>query len=553
VQIRRLIIRRYRGLREFTWLPSQSVNCLIGSGDAGKSTVLAAIALLLAPYPVPAASEFDYFERSVADGFEIEACLAIPENILATERVTPPLWGWGNGRRFELPEDGTEAVLVPKVRGTPDLEIVHEMAAPASDPMPFPVGLRKKLLLARLAGEDRAMRDLRVTPGSMLDRFLGRTELRGTLAGAIAAASRELDLPPEIVTSVRRLAEVFDQAGLPADLHLGLAALPGISLPALVTLLEGQDAATAIPLAFAGAGTRQLALLELSAALAGTDAVVVVDEPERGLEPYRQRIAAQRIIEVAGAAGQAFLTTHAPAVLESMPAGSVWRMRHGQGPVQLTGEAISHLLRRDPAAFFAPFPLVCEGETEVGFNSVFLADRLAAPLDNLGIHLIDATGQRPALDILDAFSAASICCGGFLDNEAEFSGRRTRIAGATVTFVWANVRNIEEAVASGLPAGNLPFVAEWAAEAAGSESRYFAVQVRDRIPGATANDVKTLVAVHGEATVRTALAEAMCRNRWFKRRRAGQVLAHQLLRLGMPPDMEAQLAPFVQRLREALR
>jgi putative ATP-dependent endonuclease of the OLD family len=206
VQILRLSIKRYRGLADFDWQPAPTANCLIGPGNSGKSTVLAAISLLLAPYPATSASEFDYLDRNVTGGFEIEASLAVGEDVLSTERLMPPLWGWRDGKLVELPEDGTKPVMVVRARGTADLEIVHEIIPPAGDPVTFSVGFRKKLLLARLAGEDRAARDLRVTQGSMLDRFLGRTELRGVLASAIAAASRGLAMPDDVTASLRRLA-----------------------------------------------------------------------------------------------------------------------------------------------------------------------------------------------------------------------------------------------------------------------------------------------------------------------------------------------------------
>jgi hypothetical protein len=49
MHIKRLVISRYRGIEALTWDPSLGVNCLIGPGDTGKSTVLSAIGLLLAP------------------------------------------------------------------------------------------------------------------------------------------------------------------------------------------------------------------------------------------------------------------------------------------------------------------------------------------------------------------------------------------------------------------------------------------------------------------------------------------------------------------------
>lgn len=553
VQIRSLSIRRYRGLTEFDWLPSSGVNCLIGPGDSGKSSVLAAVSLLLAPYPIAAASEFDYFDRNVADGFEIQACLAVDDDVLASERTTPPIWGWRDGHRVELPEEGTEPVIVVRARGTAELEVVHEIIPPAGDPVLLTVGFRKKLLLARLVGEDRASRDLRVTQGSLLDRLLGRADLRGVLAGAISIASAQLQLPQEVSESVQRLAGLLDEAGLPHDLHLGLAAIPGLPLPGLLTLLQGQDPAAAIPLAYSGAGTRQLVLLELSAGLARGGAVVVVDEPERGLEPYRQSVASRRIVNLSGASGQAFVTTHAPAVLEALPEGAVWRMAECHKPVQLVGEAIARLLKQDPAAFFAKVPLLCEGDTEVGFNEVLLSDWLSTPLDSVSIHLVSSGGQPAALGLLDGFRTAGFTCAGFVDNEHSFAGRGERLAQQIPLFAWNTGRNIEEAIARHLSVADLWRLPAWGEEASGTEARHLIVQVRDGIAGAAANDLNQLVAAHGEVAVRTALAAAMDRNRWFKTQKGGRVLATQLLRVGMPAPIRSQLDPFYEQLRGLIR
>jgi putative ATP-dependent endonuclease of the OLD family len=42
-RIRRIIIANFRCIKQLTWVPSPGVNCLIGPGDSGKSTILDAI------------------------------------------------------------------------------------------------------------------------------------------------------------------------------------------------------------------------------------------------------------------------------------------------------------------------------------------------------------------------------------------------------------------------------------------------------------------------------------------------------------------------------
>ncbi|MCG9115914.1 AAA family ATPase [Laribacter hongkongensis] len=39
-RIRRLEIRNFRSIQTLDWTPSNGVNCLIGPGDSGKSTIL---------------------------------------------------------------------------------------------------------------------------------------------------------------------------------------------------------------------------------------------------------------------------------------------------------------------------------------------------------------------------------------------------------------------------------------------------------------------------------------------------------------------------------
>jgi hypothetical protein len=42
-RIRKIEIQNFRGIKELVWLPSAGINCLIGPGDSGKSSILDAI------------------------------------------------------------------------------------------------------------------------------------------------------------------------------------------------------------------------------------------------------------------------------------------------------------------------------------------------------------------------------------------------------------------------------------------------------------------------------------------------------------------------------
>jgi len=46
-RVRHLAVRNFRSIQSLDWAPAPGVNCLIGAGDSGKSTILDAIDLCL--------------------------------------------------------------------------------------------------------------------------------------------------------------------------------------------------------------------------------------------------------------------------------------------------------------------------------------------------------------------------------------------------------------------------------------------------------------------------------------------------------------------------
>jgi putative ATP-dependent endonuclease of the OLD family len=556
MQIRLLSIRRYRGVESLDWRPKPGVNCLIGPGDTGKSTILSAIALLLAPYPLGACSEFDFYRRRLAAGFEIEAYLGdLNLEAIGREHRIPHLHGWQDDRPVRLPEGGAEAVLRCRVRGTSDLELVYELPADGLDPAPpFSAALRRRLMLARLAGEERATRDLRLGPGSLLDRHLKTTDMRSPVHTAIAGATVQMQIPESAQAALAAIQEAFRREGLPTDLHLGLVPTQGAALVGMVALTEGGTPAEAIPITHAGAGTRQLALFSLSAALVGSAPILVLDEPERGLEPYRQKSITRRLVELCNTAGQAFLTTHSPAVLGSLPAGSVCRMRAGQAPVRFEGTALSALFRKHPEAFFARLPILCEGPTEMGLLDELLPDWLGQQPETLGVELVDGGGQPNILSILDQFIAAGLRCGAVLDNEHVHPGRRDRIRPHVTHLIWEQAINIEDAVCKWLTVSQLFDLIATASEARGMGLRYLEDQLYEAISQnlrqGTARELRT--AGYADEVLRPAFYAAMEGNSWFKTREAGRILAQALVRIGIPEVLSRQLDRFRDQLRATL-
>ena len=552
--IRRLTIVDFRCIETMEWKPSSGVNCLIGPGVSGKSSVLDAIALLLAPYTLESASELDYRDRNTERGFLFEAVFTcVLDDPLVRQARVPPMRGWKDGELTQLPdEDGAEAALVCEVRGDANLDLTYSILPLVGDPVPFTPSLRGELALARIAAADRANRDLRLGKNSLLARYFKGPGFGGALTDAVRGASDEVELPEEIADKLNSLKTTFGDTGLPNELQFGLLPAIGWSLSGMVALSTGAKSSSAIPIANAGSGTRNLSLLELSAALSAEHPIVVIDEPERGLEPYRQRKVGTRLVELIGTQGQAFLTTHAPALLSSLRDQPIWHIA-APGAVEPIAASLKKLLEVRPDTFFARLPILCEGPTEIGLLSEWLPPLVGGDLASLGVELVDGGGQPHVLSSLEAIAEAKIPCAGFLDNEAEHSGRRNTLSRRIPCFQWANEKDIEDALAQHLTVEGLSGLVEHTSNLNGiAETTYYA-QIRDQLknawPDAEGTSMNALVQHCGEEDVRNAFGRVMSNYSWFKTVERGKELARYLNGDEVPQAIKNQIDTFGSRLK----
>jgi|SRR5450759_468170 len=554
--IRKLTIQRYQGIESLTWLPGPGLNAIVGPADAGKSTILSAIGLLLTPRASPSVSEYDYNRRRLELGFEIEAVVGqLTESLLAA-LDNPPIQGWRDGGLQALPEDGAEPVLVIRVTGTPDFEVVHNLVLDDHTTSAFSVAMRQQFLFtSRLLADDVARNELRLVRGSALERRLAAASLRPVLTEAVANASTNLAgaLPAGIATELAGLKDDFAAAGIPSDLTLGIVAQEGYSPMGLLGLVSGPTPDEAIPVFRFGMGTRRLALAWVPKLAADSGLIITADEPEIGLEPYRQRALLNRFRNLAGATGQAFITTHSLSLLAALRPNELWRLVPGGTPTALATVPPS-LLAQAPETFLCRLAVLCEGPTEAGFLGPMLASMAARdgkpPLDERGIVLVDRTGQPFVLTEAKAILDLGMACGLFVDAENDHSGRRTQLEQRPECAfgTWDGVRNVEEAVSAWLPIDRLESVVQLAATVAGIAITPFQQQLGQAAEWQGARMVSDVVTKYGEPRARTVLATAMQDRKWFKSVEGGRALAEALLIWGVPAEVQAVIDAFWARL-----
>ena len=340
------------------------------------------------------------------------------------------------------------------------------------------------------------------------------------------------------------------------DVILEVLSPPGQSLLGLLGVALGEKG-EAIALAYSGQGAQRLASYLLATELAEAPALLVMDETEFGLEPYRQRLLIQRLRGLLGADGQAFLTTHSPTVLGELGVEELQRLHlaeTGQPHVTPLGPALARTKEADTEALLCRLPVVCEGWTEVELLGGLLEGIAAADdfdLAAYGVRFVDGGGQPSAFDIASALRAVEFAIGAFLDRESAHSGRRERLKGdERVAYGTFSAACTERTLALELDERLIDELLEVSDGDHPKVGRYRRQQLAEALEDRGEQTPSELAQRHGWPRVRTAIGETAHRQGWFKARGHARALALWLGDGRLPPSMLAELQRFYAELKE---
>src|ERR1700730_1751124 len=118
-RIRKITIENFRCINDLTWLPSAGINCLIGPGDSGKSTILDAIDFCLGARRNIGLTDADFHALDVETPISISITLGELDDALKNldaygmyVRSFDP----ASGEISEEPDAGGETVLTVNLR-----------------------------------------------------------------------------------------------------------------------------------------------------------------------------------------------------------------------------------------------------------------------------------------------------------------------------------------------------------------------------------------------------------------------------------------------------
>ncbi|MBN2530468.1 MAG: AAA family ATPase [Deltaproteobacteria bacterium] len=383
--IRHLIIRNFRAIKEFMWYPNPGLNCLIGPGDSGKSTVLDAIDVVLGARRSITFNDADFNCGNISQPIEILATIgALEDELQNFEYYGNVLRGFNLQDRtiFDEPQHGLETVLTVRLRVGADLEPDWTLFSERSDTagQEYRLKWKHRIIVSPNRLGVMSYNHLTWGSGSVLPRLsTDGIETGETLAAVsrIARSAFPSPVPPNIQETINKVQSVADDMAVAA--HGVKAALD----PKAVALSNGAISLhdnNGTPLRQLGTGSTRLLVSGLQK-LASESSMLLVDEAEYGLEPFR----ISKFLHELGAKNvhsgkQVFITTHSPHVLRELQVHQLHVLRKAEVPFEPPWSQYSHwaytanandsqaqaTLRACAEAFFSKKVIVAEGKTEIG-------------------------------------------------------------------------------------------------------------------------------------------------------------------------------------------
>src|SRR5262245_37053474 len=131
-RIRKVEIEHFRGIKKLEWYPAAGVNCLIGPGDSGKSSILNAIDLCLGERRNVQFTDADFHQLNVEKSIAVSVTLGELDDALKNLDAYGMFFrGFdaGAGTIEDEPENHAETVLTIKLSVACDLEPVWSLVS----------------------------------------------------------------------------------------------------------------------------------------------------------------------------------------------------------------------------------------------------------------------------------------------------------------------------------------------------------------------------------------------------------------------------------------
>lgn len=373
MRITNIEIKNFRGIKYASVdFPTETrIVCLIGTGDSGKSTLLTAIEWALWPSWSLIATDMDFYNCDTGTPIEITVSITeLPKSLMKEDKFGLYLRDYEkacHGAEDEPTDSGT-TILTIQLTIDDTLEPKWNVITNRTDPKPISQKDRRQLSFG-LVGFDHE-KDFQWGRSSILQKYAdSRETLHSAFTKAMRAAVESANLD-ELDLMAPTVMEVGAQygVGFKGEIHNRLLMQNG-SYSTTVGVFEDK-----IPFTQRGLGSKRLLSIGLNVNACDDGTLVLVDEVETGLEPYRISALINQFRKQFKDQGQVIITTHSRSVVCECNVDELCVVYNDAGELKIhqlnkvedIKSDVQAIIRGEPDAFLCKRIIVCEGKTEIG-------------------------------------------------------------------------------------------------------------------------------------------------------------------------------------------
>lgn len=380
MRITNLEIHNFRGINSCNIdFPSESrVLCLIGAGDSTKSTILKAIEWVLWPSWNLVACDNDFYTGDTRNPIVIRGTFTeLPDILLAEDRYGLYLRRSGVELKPDVDDEPIDgAPLCITIELTIDASLEPKWAVVCNRKEHKPISNADRRLIQIGFVGDNCSKDMVWGKHSVLQKYANSKD---TLHEAYTTALREaidkadlssLDAVSETIVGIGKQYGV----GFDSELKSKIMMQNG-SFSSTVGVFEGST-----PLSQRGTGSQKLLSIGLNIQSFSGNALLLIDEIETGLEPYRLKSLIAELRATHENSGQVIFTTHSPVAVTECTIKELVIINSKAGTTSAhtlfsedeeNNKNFQAEIRRNADAFLSRRIIVCEGKTEIGFIRAF--------------------------------------------------------------------------------------------------------------------------------------------------------------------------------------